>query len=492
MPIRQLGFTIALLGVLLGFPAAFVALARGQDAEGQARPGNGQPPPGPLVVTETVPSLDANPPTLSILGRNFGSHPAVWLGGPHGAIDELEVLSATDTSVLARLTATEPGTYLLVVASGRSDAKRYFYVDVAIGAAGAAGPVGPRGEPGEKGDKGRPGPSGPQGPAGMPGARGPAGAPGGAGARGETGPAGPVGPAGSPATLGNGSVTTRIIADKAVTSAKLADDFTIDARRITGILGGDFASRLPDVMDNSVFVEVAGVMTGQVVIANGPGLEIERISGFRPDGLPQDAPGPSVELPFLFEYTGPFDDALRNLQQTRAVAAVEVSVKNLAGEVVVRWHVGGCQLATIEPGQNGRNRYTFVHPGPPDNHVAFDREPEDFPLQDSRNLATDKKVEIEDLQSSFPTVELDATNRTLTLTYDYIEGGGIWRWVLDTAQGAGRSRSLSIIELSGDTETGRTNFFGCFPIRYEQFTGFGQVEKLKERIVVSYDVSQPG
>jgi hypothetical protein len=46
--------------------------------------------------------------------------------------------------------------------------------------------------------------------------------------------------------------------------------------------------------------------------------------------------------------------------------------------------------------------------------------------------------------------------------------------------------------MDGDREIGRTNYFECFPIRYEQFTGFGQVEKLKERLVIAYGFSEPG
>jgi Collagen triple helix repeat (20 copies) len=502
MPIMQLGFRIAIVGLISGFAAPSVGLAQGQESHGQ-----GHTPPAPPVVTQTIPSLDANPPTLSILGKNFGSRPSVWLGGSQGAMNELEVLSATDESILAVLAATEPGTYLLVVSSGRGDGKRHFSVDITIGAAGAMGPAGPRGETGERGEKGdkvevvvkslqgQPGPAGPPGPPGpagfpgspgTPGSPGPAGPPGPAGERGETGVAGPAG------TLGDGSVTTRNIADKAITSAKLADDFTIDARRITGILGEGFTDRLPDVLDNTVQVDIAGVMKAPVVVANGPGLEIERIAGFQPDGRPSETPGPSVELPFVFEYTGPFDAALQSHQRGGAVAPVEIAVKNLAGDVVVRWQIGSYRLVSIGPGQDGRNRHTLVHQGPPDNVVALGRDPQAFPALDSRNLATDKRVEIEGVAQAYPVVVHDATARTLTLTFDYVEGGSIWPWVTETAQGAGHHRAMSVIEMNGDTETGRTNFFQCFPIRYEQFTGFGQVEKLKERVVVAYGHAEAG
>jgi hypothetical protein len=51
---------------------------------------------------------------------------------------------------------------------------------------------------------------------------------------------------------------------------------------------------------------------------------------------------------------------------------------------------------------------------------------------------------------------------------------------------------MSVIQETGGVETSRTNYFGVFPIGYEHLTGFGQPEKVKERVVVSYDYSEPG
>jgi hypothetical protein len=61
-----------------------------------------------------------------------------------------------------------------------------------------------------------------------------------------------------------------------------------------------------------------------------------------------------------------------------------------------------------------------VHPGSLDIVVAFGRDPQSFPALDSRNLATDKRVEIEGVHQAYPVVVLDATARTLTLTFDYV------------------------------------------------------------------------
>jgi hypothetical protein len=421
---------------------------------------------------------------------------------------ELDVLSASDTSILAALTSTEPGTYLLVVASRREHGKsQHFSVDVAIGASGVAGPAGPRGEPGEKGDKGdkvevtvqslqgQPGPPGPPGQMGPPGLSGPAGAPGPPGVTGppgKDGDPGPIGPPGLPGTLGDGSVTTRIIADKAITSAKLADDFTIDARRITGVLGGDFTERLPNILDNSAFLELGTVLADVVVVANGPGMAIERIPGFLGDGRPSETPGPSTEYPFVFEYKGPAEAALRALQTSGQAISFQLLVKDLAGNERVRWQMFEYQLAAIEAGLEGRSRYTLVHPRAPDNVVSIRREPPSFPGQVSRNPATDTRFEMSGVGEAYAVVQDDAVNRTLTLTLDYIEGGGFWSWVVAIAEGRDGNRSGSVIQMDGDQEIGRTNYYECFPIRYEQFTGFGQVEKLKERLVIAYGFSEPG
>jgi hypothetical protein len=420
-------------------------------------------------------------------------------------MDELPVISSTPTAILAELTATEPATYLLVVSSKRGGRSHHSFVDLTIGPTGPTGPAGPRGERGEKGEKGdqvevvvqslrgEPGPPGPPGLAGPPGPSGAAGPPGPPGPPGSPGAPGPAGPPGEPGALTEGSVTTPIIADQAITSAKLADDFTLDARRITGILGGDLLVRLPDVIDNTVFIDIGNgtVMRDLVVIANGPGLEIERIPGFDGSGRPRESPGPSVEFPLVFEYTGAFDDALRSFQATGGTAPVDIVVKDLLGDEVFRWRLLDYRLTTIEPGLDGRNRYTLVHVLPPDNRVRISRS-RSFPSEDSRNPATDTRVEIEGVYQGFPVVEHDPVSRTLTMTFDYIEGGGMWDWVVLTAEGRDGRRNLSLIDLDGDRETGRTNYFECFPVRYEQFTGFGQVEKVKERVVIAYGFSQPG
>jgi hypothetical protein len=101
---------------------------------------------------------------LLIHGRNFDGpgRLRVRLAGVNLAVDH-----ATDQEIVAVLPAgLAPGTYALHV----SRAKRFWVMDVTIGAVGPIGPAGPRGDkgdagaPGEKGDKGDPGPQGSAGP----------------------------------------------------------------------------------------------------------------------------------------------------------------------------------------------------------------------------------------------------------------------------------------------------------------------------------------
>ena len=50
---------------------------------------------------------------------------------------------------------------------------------------------------------------------------------------------------------------------------------------------------------------------------------------------------------------------------------------------------------------------------------------------------------------------------------------------------------ITRINGTGD-EISRRNYFGVFPIQYQQSSGFGQFEKLKEKVVLAFDYSQDG
>jgi hypothetical protein len=287
----------------------------------------------------------------------------------------------------------------------------------------------------------------------------------------------------------------------AVTTDLLAPDFTLDVSQLTGLLGEGYSTILPDVIDNTVLVEVSGTaFADEVIVTTGPGIEIERIPGFRPDGKPLDSPGPSVELPFVFEYAGPQAAALQSYHDDFVSGGVNTSisaiVKDLGGAEVFRWELLEYGLTEIEPGLDGRQRYVFRSQDPPDNVLRIQRSLQAFPSDDSLNPATDTRVGISGVVTgSYPVVEDDPANRTVTMTFDYVEGGQVFSWVRDTAQGSGplhTRRVTTTIDEQGGVEVGRTNCFESFPIRYEQFTGFGQVEKIKERVVIGYGWCEPG
>ncbi len=119
----------------------------------------------------------------------------------------------------------------------------------------------------------------------------------------------------------------------------------------------------------------------------------------------------------------------------------------------------------------------------------------------SCNPATDTEIDITGVIRAYAVVVDDPVAKTLTVTLDYVEGGGLFTWVDEVARlgtggisGSGRT-SLSVIQRSPvclGSEVGRTNYFDTFPIRYENFTGFGQAIKIKERVVIAYARQEPG
>jgi len=272
----------------------------------------------------------------------------------------------------------------------------------------------------------------------------------------------------------------------------------IDVSQITGLLGEGFTLNFPDILNNLVTLEISGIIDTEVVMISGMGLEIERIPGFS-GGNPSDQPGFSMEYPIIFETTSqPDADAIINWFTSfpGATKSGSVIIKDLAGVETSRWNFFEYTMATNKPGVDGRTRFTLVHTLIPNNVLGWVWDGVNG-SELSFNPATDKLVEIagEGPPFFYPQVELDEVNRTITLTYDYNEGGDLYNWVKETIQGIGAKRSSSIIETTnGDptTEISRINYFECFPIKFEQFYGFGLNTKLKTRIVISYDYWQVG
>ncbi|MGH9139988.1 MAG: collagen-like triple helix repeat-containing protein [Vicinamibacterales bacterium] len=428
---------IALLSVLIGSPAAAQA--------------------GPVIIAAS--RADVANGLILVQGDDFGAFmaPLVVLDGFHLTVTHWD--ANLIVAVLPAPIAATPGSYRLSVtrrgkAGGLQDTGEWV---VTIGAQGPAGPAGATGA---------------QGPQGAPGQQGP---PGSAGAQGPAGQSGPL--------SGLNCQLNQV--------PKWDGTMWVCGGFVPGNI-----SVFPEIPANTATLDIDGEFIDSVVVTSGPGLQIERIPGFLSDGRPNDSRGQNVEFPFVFEYGGSqasilqaFHDAFVATGQRRHLNLI---VKDLAGVEVYRWTLSGYGLSLIERGDQGRNRYTFETQDPPDNIVRLAVTPT-FPSQSSNNLATDTRVEVAGVQlGSYPAVEVDTNLRTITLTFDYIEAGDAFEWTRQVATGLDSTRAMSIIHEEGGAETFRFNYFEVFPLIYQEFSGFGQVEKGKVRLVIAYGIAEHG
>lgn len=342
-----------------------------------------------------------------------------------------------------------------------------------------SGPQGPQGLPGAAGPQGIPGQQGQPGPQGLRGEVGPQ------GPQGQQGPTGPQGPAGAAGPLSDLACLVNQVAK-----------WNGAAWVCGGVQGVGAATVFPDSANNLVDLEIEGVFQGEkVVMTGGPGFQIERIPGFDSQGRPRDSPGVNQEFPLIFEYAGGQADELQAFHDSNPAErrAASVIVKNLADTEVFRWNIFELRLTNIGPGDEGRNRYTLTVQPHPGNTVLVESGSGSFPFQSSNNLATDTRIEVGGIAlGPYPVVQVDTVNRTVTLTFDYIESGEAWQWSHDTGEGLGQNRSMSVIQETNGLETSRTNYFEVFPILFQHVDGFGQPEKTKIRLVLAYGVSEPG
>lgn len=150
-----------------------------------------------MVMATTPPQSS----TILIEGQQFRPAgprepaPQVFMGGPGGILQPLNVLNATNTAILAGTPAFPSGSYRLIVYRGHghniSDGKNdgdFVSFDLTLGMAG------PKGDKGENGD---------QGPQGLRGLKGDLGDPGIQGAKGDKGDKGDPGVQGSPGLKGD-------------------------------------------------------------------------------------------------------------------------------------------------------------------------------------------------------------------------------------------------------------------------------------------------
>jgi hypothetical protein len=97
------------------------------------------------VITATV----ADTTTMSLLIEGFNlPKGAVYMGQPGGGAKKLNVISSSSTAIEAQLLSTEPGTYIVAIAT-RAD--QIWTGHVTVGAVGPQGDQGPQGPAGISG-----------------------------------------------------------------------------------------------------------------------------------------------------------------------------------------------------------------------------------------------------------------------------------------------------------------------------------------------------
>lgn len=394
------------------------------------------------------------------------------------------------------------------------------------GPPGPEGPPGPAGPQGEQGLQGEPGPQGeqglqgeqgqqgPQGEQGSQGDTGPQGEMGPQGLQGLEGPQGPQGPAGQACwdtngnslpdgdedTNGDGSI------DVFDCKGDQVIELTVEIPAVPELVAQDFVALFPDAANNTAQLQVAGLCTGEAVVVNGPTVEIDLVEGFDDLGRSDDHSGLSQELPLVVEVD---PDAVSDISTCLSEwlqdindgndgpRVVTLITQNFDGTEAARWTLFGYQVTQEEQGLDGRMRFTFETVSPPDTNLGITREPTLFPGNPSFNPDTDKSVEISNGSTAFPVVESeDEVTGRLVLVYDYTEADGIWQWVESVAEMGTASIGKEVLTVrtldASMTELDSRDYFGCFPVRWEQFEGFRQGVSLKERVVVECDWSGAG
>jgi len=173
----------------------------------------------PMAITDALPN-PTTPATILIEGQQFrpgglrDPNPQVFIGAAGGVLQPLNILTATNKSIVAQLPVFAAGSYHLVVYRGRGgnddDKSQGAFVsfDITLGSAGPKGDKGdkgdqgPQGIQGPKGDKGDPGPQGLKGDKGDKGDPGIQGLQGLKGDKGDPGIPGLKGDKGDPGTQG--------------------------------------------------------------------------------------------------------------------------------------------------------------------------------------------------------------------------------------------------------------------------------------------------
>jgi hypothetical protein len=279
---------------------------------------------------------------------------------------------------------------------------------------------------------------------------------------------------------------------------------SVDISKVTGILGSQVVNNFPDIINNKVSIEISGIQVNDKVIIVSPvGHQTERISspvGFDSQGKIRywEEAGLTMEFPLIFE-TDNIDDinALKAWYEEYPPSARDIAIiiKDLAGTESGRWIFYSYKPVDYETASNNRFRFSMQASASANTVLECEYDGE-FGTFMSFNPQTDKVVEISGVDLGYtyraaPAFEIDTVNRTMTLTFDYLEGYQLYNWVQKIVKGLDAAKPMSVIETTdGINEFFRMNYFNCIPIRYEHFTGFGLNTKLKARVVLAYGFSE--
>jgi hypothetical protein len=247
--------------------------------------------------------------------------------------------------------------------------------------------------------------------------------------------------------------------------------------------------------ENIAEIGISGVLTNNinVSVVNGPGFVVERAVGGNPYQIGMDYPGLSREMDFVFDYSGPMETALAAWQASGNTATITLPAKEF-GSPVYTWTLSNYRLSTINPAPSGGKRYTLVHAGSPDGTLDAVRDnywrdngwfsgPAGVPMMEIEGVITGLYPE---------PVVVDEAQKTITITATYGNGGQLFMWAKAIAQQSPELKASSLIYQNWSTdplnrrELGRNNFYGLFPISYQQISGFTPGTLGKERLVLAY------
>ncbi len=273
---------------------------------------------------------------------------------------------------------------------------------------------------------------------------------------------------------------------------------SIKLSQIIGLLGNGYSAVFPEALDNTVTIEIAGVLnTTNVLITNSVGFEIDTFTVFGGSCLEPNT-GLTAEFPLTFETANASDISdLQSWFSSPDNRSLSIIIKDVSGTETFRYNMFDYYPSSTSAGTDGRTSFTLIHNMPPNNSSGIDID-ENFGSSFSYNPGTDKLIEIEGVtHSNFtPAVQVDYTKRVITLEMTYNEGAGLVNWINGFVNGSDLSkRSMSIIETTdgtGSTETSRENFFEVVPFKYELIYGFGLNTKLKARMLLQYGCNEPG